>query len=140
MKYFIILLLPISLICLWIQNGYTDRLYTWTDDKGVTHISKNPPPPNATLKDIMDYTSHPEERNQAVKVPEKKPKKPKKTEPDRIKAETGEGLEPEIYYDDDSDPDYYKRKKRRKERLENGKPDETPEKVKHENRSHKSRR
>ncbi len=95
----------------------------------------------------MDYKSRPEEQDQAVKVPEKKPKKPKKIEPDKIKAETGEGLEPEIYYEDGSDTGRYRRKARKKKRMENGKngqaddnPDETPEKVKRKRRSHNSKR
>ena len=48
MKYFKIYLLTILLTSLWFQNGYADKLYTWTDAEGVMHISKKPPPPNAS--------------------------------------------------------------------------------------------
>ncbi len=28
-------------------NVYSDRLYTWTDNEGVVHITEDPPPKNA---------------------------------------------------------------------------------------------
>ena len=37
------------LISVWCSTGHTDRLYRWEDDKGVTHISKEPPPQKAKL-------------------------------------------------------------------------------------------
>jgi hypothetical protein len=108
------------------------------------HISQNPPPPGAILKDIVDYTSHPKEQTQAIQVPEKKPKK---IEPDKIEVESGEVLEPEIYYEDDSDTGGSRRKLRKKIRMENGKngqeddsPDETLLIKKNEHRSNRSRR
>jgi len=144
MRCFKLFLFTISLICLWTLYGYADSLYTWIDDKGVTHLSQDPPPPGATLKDIVDYTSHPEEQNQADKIPEKKPKK---VEPDKIKAEAEEVLGPEIYYEDGSDTSRSRRKARKKKRMENGKnkreddnPDKPPEKVKDKQQSRKSRR
>jgi dTMP kinase len=33
-----------------------EELYTWTDSKGVTHISRTPPPPNARHKEVIEYT------------------------------------------------------------------------------------
>jgi hypothetical protein len=33
-----------------------DELYTWTDSKGVTHISRTPPPPDARHKEVIEYT------------------------------------------------------------------------------------
>jgi len=144
MRYFKILLLTISLICLWMVNGYADRLYTWIDDQGVTHISQNPPPPNAVLKDTMDYTSRPEEQDQKVKVQEQRRKK---AEPDKKSAGAGEGLEPEIYSEEDSDTERYRREARKKKKIKDGrngkeddKSDESSENEKREHRSHKSRR
>ncbi|MBE9544398.1 MAG: DUF4124 domain-containing protein [Proteobacteria bacterium] len=135
MRFFKIFLITISLICLWMLNGYADRLYTWIDDKGVSHISQDPPPSNAALIDIMDYTSHPEKQNQAVQVQDKKPKK---IEPEKTKAEAGEAseeageiLEPENYYEGGSDTSRYKREKRKKKRIE---------KVKDKHNTHKSRK
>jgi len=33
-----------------------DEIYTWTDSKGVTHISRTPPPPNARRQEVIEYT------------------------------------------------------------------------------------
>jgi vacuolar-type H+-ATPase subunit I/STV1 len=33
-----------------------DEIYTWTDSKGVTHISRTPPPPNARHQEVIEYT------------------------------------------------------------------------------------
>ncbi len=55
-----------SILC---PVGHADRLYTWEDDNGVTHISKDPPPQNTNLIDIMDYkdsTVPPANKNQPV--------------------------------------------------------------------------
>jgi len=32
-----------------------DKLYTWTDAKGILHISKDPPPPTARTQNVMTY-------------------------------------------------------------------------------------
>jgi len=140
MKYFRIILLTLLMIGLLAINSYADRLYTWTDDKGVTHISEHPPPKNATLKFITDYTSRQEEQNQADQVPQKKPKK---IEQDKKKAEAGEVLEPEVYYEGGSDTARYKLKERKeklKKRKEDGSPDKTSEKATQKHRSGKSKR
>ena len=39
-----------SILC---STGHAERLYTWQDDKGVTHISKEPPPQNTNLKETI---------------------------------------------------------------------------------------
>lgn len=31
------------------------KLYTWTDEKGVTHITDRPPPPNATVEGVIKF-------------------------------------------------------------------------------------
>lgn len=65
MKYYKIIFFTICLLSLWALNSYADRLYTWEDKKGVAHISKEPPPNNTELIDIMDYKNHTEKpRNQ----------------------------------------------------------------------------
>ncbi len=33
-----------------------EELYTWTDSKGVTHISRTPPPTNARHQEVIEYT------------------------------------------------------------------------------------
>ena len=50
----------------WCSTAHADRLYTWEDDKGVTHISKEPPPQKTKLIDITDYTESPAQKNQAT--------------------------------------------------------------------------
>ena len=62
-------------------------------------------------------------------------------------AEAEEIFEPEIYCMDASDTRRYRCKARKKERMENSRngqedsnPDKPPEKVKHKERSHKSRK
>ena len=50
-------------LCL-VLNGYADRLYTWTDAKGVTHITQDPPPDTAKAVDTIEYSPQP---NQPVR-------------------------------------------------------------------------
>ena len=53
----------ISILC---STAHADRLYTWEDDKGVTHITKEPPPQKTKLIDTVDYTVSPAQKNQAT--------------------------------------------------------------------------
>jgi hypothetical protein len=54
----------LGLLFCWMENGYADRLYTWTDAKGVTHITQDPPPDTAKAVDAIDYSPQP---NQPVR-------------------------------------------------------------------------
>ena len=36
-----------------------DKVYTWTDENGKLHITQEPPPKKAELKDTMDYQPQP---------------------------------------------------------------------------------
>jgi hypothetical protein len=38
------------------QTGSADRLHHWVDSKGVTHLSKEPPPRDGKLIEIMEYS------------------------------------------------------------------------------------
>jgi len=38
------------------QIGSADRLHHWVDSKGVTHLSKEPPPEDGKLVEIMEYS------------------------------------------------------------------------------------
>lgn len=64
MKLFNAAFITLGLLLCWVVNGYADRLYTWTDAKGVTHITQDPPPDTAKAVDTIDYSSQP---NQPVR-------------------------------------------------------------------------
>jgi hypothetical protein len=49
----------------WHPTASADRLYHWIDKKGITHLSKEPPPEDSMLKEVMEYS-----------VPKDKPVKP----------------------------------------------------------------
>jgi hypothetical protein len=36
--------------------AYAGKIYTWTDENGVTHITEKPPPPGAQGQDVIEYT------------------------------------------------------------------------------------
>ena len=59
MKLFKAALIMLALLLCWVVNGYADRLYTWTDAKGVTHITQDPPPDTAKAVDTIDYSPQP---------------------------------------------------------------------------------
>lgn len=92
MKLYKLFLLTLLLICSGMMNSYADRLYTWTDDKGVKHISQDAPPPNAVLEDIMDYRSQPKEQNKKAKF---KQAPHQQSEPKQTIVVTGEVSEPD---------------------------------------------
>ena len=64
MKLFKTALIIFVIWLCWVLNGYADRLYTWTDAKGVTHITQDPPPDTAKAVDTIDYSPQP---NQPVR-------------------------------------------------------------------------
>jgi wobble nucleotide-excising tRNase len=35
---------------------YAEKLYTWTDQKGIIHITDTPPPQNASVKEVTPYS------------------------------------------------------------------------------------
>jgi hypothetical protein len=89
--------------------GYADRLYTWEDDKGVTHITKEPPPQKTKLIDTMDYTVTPAIKNQTTGnqvLDEDERSQPRRIgTPKRRNAleatGTTEDIEEDVYYDSD---------------------------------------
>ena len=38
------------------HTGSADRLYQWIDTKGITHLSKEPPPESGKSVDIMEFS------------------------------------------------------------------------------------
>jgi len=59
MKPFKAAIMTLALLFCWMVNVYADRLYTWTDSKGVTHITQDSPPETAKAVDTIDYTPQP---------------------------------------------------------------------------------
>lgn len=101
-----IILLVLPILALWVLNGYADRLYMWKDKNGLTHISKNPPPPNARSKSVLDYRQQTAPNDQDVLQDSQTQNEvletveaAEKTD-DRTPPETTENVAPE-YYDDD---------------------------------------
>ena len=56
MKVLSILLLAALAIVSWYPMGSADRLHHWIDSNGVTHLSKEPPPQDGKLIEIMEYS------------------------------------------------------------------------------------
>jgi len=56
MKIFSLFLIVAISIFSWCQMGSADRLHHWVDSKGVTHLSKDPPPDDGKLIEIMEYS------------------------------------------------------------------------------------
>ena len=128
MKLSIILAIAAVVISTWCSMGYADRLYTWEDDKGVTHITKEPPPQNTKMIDTMDYTVRPAQMNQTTGEQvsnEGEPKQPVRMgTPNRKEAaeatgtneDVDEDIDEDLYYD--SDGGRYTRRAIRQERRE----------------------
>ena len=109
MKSLMMLTIAGVVMSFWCPVGHADRLYTWEDDSGVTHITKEPPPQKTNLIDIMDYTSHPEEQKQVTgkkvsdEVGSSQPHRvgTRKIEKDSGAIDTAEDSEEDVYYDSD---------------------------------------
>ena len=54
MKYFLTGILIILSLAMTAELS-ADKVYTWTDEKGNLHITQDPPPKKAKLKETMDY-------------------------------------------------------------------------------------
>ena len=69
MKISSIFLMAVLALCYSYQTGSADRLHHWVDSKGVTHLSKEPPPQDGKLIEIMEYsvrTDKPAKTDQVV--------------------------------------------------------------------------
>ena len=124
MKFSMMLAVVGVVISIWCAMGYADRLYTWEDDKGITHITKEPPPQKTKLIDTMDYTVTPAQMNQTTD--EQVPDEDERSQQRRIgtqkrkkaleATETTEDVDEDVYYD--SDGGRYTRRAIRQERKE----------------------
>jgi hypothetical protein len=128
MKFSIMLAIVGAVISIWCSMGYADRLYTWEDDKGVTHITKEPPPQKTKMIDTMDYKVTPSQMNQPTgkqvsneSEPEQPmrigtPKRKEASEATGTTEDVDEDVDEEVYYD--SDGGRYTRRAIRQERRE----------------------
>jgi methyl-accepting chemotaxis protein len=59
----------ISLLILWFWclNLNAGKIYTWTDQNGVTHITEKPPPATGKLEAVIDYTPKTEEEIRKIR-------------------------------------------------------------------------
>jgi len=132
MKFSIMLAIAAAVIFNWCSTGYADRLYTWEDEKGVTHITKEPPPQKTKMIDTMDYTVAPAqinqttgeqvtnegERKQPVRIGTQKRKEASEATgtTEDVDEDVGEDVDEDIYYD--SDGGRYTRRAIRQDRKE----------------------
>jgi hypothetical protein len=67
----------IGLLCLFFTHSgvSADQIYTWTDKDGHMHITAEPPPQNARVKDVLQYEPRPEQN-----IPEAEPERNAETE------------------------------------------------------------
>jgi len=56
-----VFLAGISLVLLFFTNSevFADQVYTWTDKDGNMHITAEPPPKNARVKEVLNYEPQP---------------------------------------------------------------------------------
>jgi len=92
MKFFFIFLLSVIAILCWSSFGFADRLHHWVDSKGVTHLSKNPPPEDGKLIEIMDYSVRKDKpatpaADKPVPVPQKQKEK---MDPEKLPKTVGQ--------------------------------------------------
>jgi hypothetical protein len=52
--------LSLLLFCCVNSEVFADQVYTWTDKDGNMHITAEPPPKNARVKDILKYEPQPD--------------------------------------------------------------------------------
>ena len=104
MKY---LLTGISLILLFFVTAelLADKLYTWTDEKGILHITEQPPPKNAKKMDVMTYQPQTEAQIRKIEADEHRDekqdeatqKKDSAQEPQKASAQPQQQDDEEIY-------------------------------------------
>ena len=50
------LFLIIAITCICSTSAAAGKIYTWTDENGISHISEKPPPSNEKIQDVIEYT------------------------------------------------------------------------------------
>ena len=136
---FKIIIIALLSVGFGMHGAHADRMYTWTDDNGVIHITKEPPPPKTKADDVIDYKPQTAEQIQAVENQAKRQQqrddqtkkldRGKKARP--TQAENVAPPEPDVYYQYDGGrytkrARRYERRKAIKEHLENNGPIKRP--------------
>jgi hypothetical protein len=130
--YPIIIILAMCMLCL---NAGADSIYTWTDAKGQTHITQEPPPQGARLKDTIEYVPKVQSTEKTKRAPLDFESQAPRTAPRRRDAGAmTEDDQRKVYYDGDGGR--YTRRAIRSEKQEQGleKPEPRPRPVKKRHR------
>ncbi len=57
----------VLLVCIFTASVLgAQKLYTWTDENGVLHITDHPPPQRAQIEDVVTYRERTPEEQQAI--------------------------------------------------------------------------
>ncbi len=60
----------LTIVCLMAISAaaplYAQQIYTWTDEKGVTHITDQPPPKQARVEDVIKYKEKTPQEREAI--------------------------------------------------------------------------
>ena len=60
--------LTVMILCLFAAiESNAGKVYTWTDERGVTHITETPPPPNAKNRDVIEYVPKTKEEEATIR-------------------------------------------------------------------------
>ncbi len=52
--------ISLMILCCAYSGALADQVYTWTDKEGNMHITAEPPPENARVKEVLNYEPQPE--------------------------------------------------------------------------------
>ena len=121
------------------QGARADRMYTWTDDQGVVHITQEPPPSRTKVDNVIHYKPQSAKHIQAVEQESQKQlwrdepilKPPAEKQQPSRQAETVQPQQPDYTYQYGGGlytgrVRRYERRKAIKQRLESGKPIKRP--------------
>ncbi len=59
--------IPLLIVWFWCINLNAGKMYTWTDENGIIHITENPPPRSGRLEEVIEYTPKTEKEIQEIR-------------------------------------------------------------------------
>ena len=59
--------IPLLILWLWCINLDAGKIYTWTDQNGITHITEKSPPATGKLEAVIEYTPKTEEEIRKIR-------------------------------------------------------------------------